>query len=347
MRFGLFQSVQLPDPQAQVRYYKEALEQVLWAEQLGFDSVWFTEHHFSRHGIVSATLSLLAYLAGVTKTIRLGTGVTVLPFHNPIQLAEQAATVDLLSDGRLDFGVGRGQIRYEYAGFNVDFDSRTDRFQEILDIILGLWTTPGFSYQGKYYRLNDVTIAPTPVQRPHPPVYLAVSRTAASVDEAISRDLPVLTGATAPEEESLAIREFYSAACADAGKTPLMDRMPYFRMVYVAEEAKQAIEDPREGVTWVADLNSLRRTLAGGSEIYMDLDHWRRTRPEDPPSYQSRLESTVYFGTPDECVLRIRTLQQEHNVHYFGASMAFGNLEHAKVMRSMELFAKEVMPHFK
>jgi len=98
MRFGLFQSVQLPDPKSEVRYYKEALEQIQWAEKLGFDSAWITEHHFSRHGIVSSTLTVLAYLAGVTDTIRLGTAVTVLPFHNPIQVAEEAATVDLLSN---------------------------------------------------------------------------------------------------------------------------------------------------------------------------------------------------------------------------------------------------------
>jgi alkanesulfonate monooxygenase SsuD/methylene tetrahydromethanopterin reductase-like flavin-dependent oxidoreductase (luciferase family) len=96
----------LPEPGAQAKYYQEALQQVLWAEQLGFDSVWFTEHHFSRHGIVPASLTLLAYLAGVTTSIRLGTAVAVLPFHNPIRLAEEAAMVDVLSHGRLDLGVG-------------------------------------------------------------------------------------------------------------------------------------------------------------------------------------------------------------------------------------------------
>ena len=106
MKFGLFHSVQLPNPSEQERYYREALEQVLHAERLGYSSVWFTEHHFTRHGIVSATLSLLAYLAGVTGTIRLGTAVTVLPFHNPVQLAEQTATVDVLSGGRLDLAWG-------------------------------------------------------------------------------------------------------------------------------------------------------------------------------------------------------------------------------------------------
>ena len=108
--------MQLPDSSAQQRYYTEALDQVLKAEQLGFDSVWFTEHHFTRHGIVSATMSVLAYLAGVTSTIRLGTAVSVLPFHNPIQLAEEVATVDLFSNGRLDLGVGRvSPVEYCYG----------------------------------------------------------------------------------------------------------------------------------------------------------------------------------------------------------------------------------------
>ena len=128
MKFGLFHSVQLADAKQQQKFYQEAMEQVLWAEQLGFDSVWITEHHFTRHGIVSATLSVLAYLAGLTSTIRLGTAVSVLPFHNPIQLAEQAATVDLLSNGRLDLNQSQGEMRIRrIAGEpgRTDFNVRT------------------------------------------------------------------------------------------------------------------------------------------------------------------------------------------------------------------------------
>ena len=144
MKFGLFQSVQLPDPKEQVRYYQEAMAQVLYAEQLGFDSVWITEHHFSRHGIVSATLSLLAYLAGVTSTIRLGTGVTVLPFHNPIQLAEEVATVDLLSDGRLDFGAGRGFQWGEFHKLNIPMEeARATWKRPVCSLIDFHWTFRG------------------------------------------------------------------------------------------------------------------------------------------------------------------------------------------------------------
>ncbi|MCI0880148.1 MAG: hypothetical protein J4N78_14800, partial [Chloroflexi bacterium] len=107
-----------------------------------------------------------------------------------------------------------------------------------------------------------------------------------------------------------------------------------------------AREYPRESLTWVRDLGGFRRTLTHGEEINVDLDHWRRTRTVDPPSYESELETTAYFGTPDQCVQKIAKLQKDHSIGYFGASMSFGSMKHAKVLRSMELFAKEVMPNF-
>jgi len=176
MKFGLFQSVQLPDPTQQVKYYEDAMTQVRHAETLGFDSVWITEHHFSRHGIVSATLSLLVYPAGVTEKIRLGTGVTVLPFHNPIQLAEQTATVDLLSGGRLDFGAGRGFQWGEFNKLNIPMEEASRRFEESMEVLTKAWTaTEPFDHVGEFWRFNDMTIQPKPVQSPHPPIFVAAS----------------------------------------------------------------------------------------------------------------------------------------------------------------------------
>ena len=349
MKFGLFilPSWADEDRHEQGRILGEAVEQAQYAEELGFDSVWLAEHHFCRYGIVPNAIPMAMYVAARTSKIRIGTGVSVLTFHNPIFLAEETALLDALSGGRLDFGVGRGQVVYEYGNFRVDYDSRTVRFQEILDIIRGLWTTAGFTYHGKYYQVDDLTVAPSPVQEPHPPMYLAVSRTPASVEVAVSRDLPILTSPTTPDEHNLGIVNLYYERSAAAGKTPLVDQMPYFRMVYASEDPRHAIEDPRRAVNWVFDLNGLRRSLTGGSEIYMDMDHWRRTRPEDPPSYESYLESTAYFGTPNQLVTKIERLRDEHDIQYFAASMSYGPMEHSKVMRSMELFATEVMPHFR
>ena len=287
MKFALFilASWTEEDTSAQSRIYGEALEQIEYAEEMGFDSVWIAEHHSSRYGIFPSLMPIVSYVAARTKKIRIGTGVSVLPFHNPIFLAEESAMLDVLSNGRLEFGVGRGSANYEYGNFNIDFDSRDARFQEVLDIILGLWTTPRFTYHGTFYQVNDLTLAPSPLQQPHPPVLLAVSRTAASVDVAVSRDLPILTSFSTPEADNLGLFRLYAERCAAVGKTPHLDHMPYFRFVYLAEDAKEARAYPRQSLTWVRDLGGFRRTLTHGDEIDVDLDHWRRTRPVAPPSY--------------------------------------------------------------
>ena len=348
MKFALFilASWLEKDASAQSRIYDEALEQVEYAEELGFDSVWVAEHHSSRYGIFPSLMPILTYMAARTKKIRIGAGVSVLPFHNPIRLAEEAAMLDVMSKGRLDFGVGRGSADYEYGNFKVDFDSRDERTREALDIILGLWTTPEFSYDGKFHQIENLTIAPTTLQQPYPPVFLAVSRTPASIDMAVDRDLPILTTFSTPEAPNLALFELYAERCAAAGKPHNLDQSPFFRFVHVAEDEKVAREYPRDALTWCRDIGGYRRTITQGDEINWDLDDWVRTRKETPASFESEAETTTYFGTPDQCVGWIRNLEQNHNVGYFGASMSFGSMGHAEVMKSMELFGKEVMPKF-
>ena len=349
MKFALFLlgSWTEPETSAQSRIFGEMLEQAEYAEELGFDSIWIAEHHSSRYGICPSLMPLLSHIAARTKKIRIGAGVSVLPFHNPIFLAEESAMLDVLSNGRLDFGVGRGSADYEYGNFNIDFDTRDVRTQEALDVILGLWTQSDFSYDGEFYQVKDLTIAPWPVQQPHPPVYLAVSRTPASVDVAVSRDLPILTSFSTLEADNLGLFSLYAERCAAAGKELPVEEMPYFRFVYLEEDEQTAREYPRQSLTWVRDLGGYRRTLTYGDEINVDLDHWRRTRTVEPASYESELETTAYFGTPEQCVQRITRLRDDHGIGYFGASMSFGSMEHSKVMRSMELFAKEVMPRFR
>lgn len=349
MKFGLFILPSWPDEgkSQQGRILGEAVEQAQYAEELGFDAVWLAEHHFCRFGIVPNALSMAMYVAARTRKIRIGTGVSVLTFHNPIFVAEETALLDALSGGRLDFGIGRGQVVYEYGNFGVEYHTRTERFTEILDIIIGLWTQNGFTYRGEFYQVNDLTIAPSPVQEPHPPLFMAVSRTPASIDAAVERDLPILTSPSTPEADTLEIVRAYYARCKAVGKRPKVESMPYFRMVHLSEDRWRAVETPRHALTWVHDLNGLRRSLTGGSEIHMDLQEWKRVRPETPPSYESLLESTAYFGTPDDVSAKIESLRDLHGIRYFGANMSFGSMVHSEVMRSMELFASDVMPRFK
>ncbi|HEY1299530.1 MAG TPA: LLM class flavin-dependent oxidoreductase, partial [Stellaceae bacterium] len=174
MKFGLFGGARAKGgPAGDSSAYHDFVNYVVEAEKLGFSSVFLVEHHFTGFGQVSASMSLLAYLAARTERIRLGTAVVVLPWHNPILVAEQAATLDLLSNGRLDFGVGKGYRAYEFEGFCIAPDEATERFDEAMAVIRTAWTSPGrFSHHGKRWHFDNVVVEPSPIQRPHPPFWL-------------------------------------------------------------------------------------------------------------------------------------------------------------------------------
>src|SRR5216117_906044 len=164
MRFGLFGSAQAkrggPDVDSGVGF-REFVDYNVEAESLGFCSTFLVEHHFTGFGQISATLNLLTFIAARTTTLRLGTAVLVLPWHNPVLLAEQAATLDLLSGGRLDFGVGKGYRYNEFAGFRMSMEEADARFEESLGVLLKAWTSEErFSHHGKYWRFNDIVVEP-------------------------------------------------------------------------------------------------------------------------------------------------------------------------------------------
>src|SRR4051794_35449106 len=140
----------------------EALEDIKLADELGYDSVWLAEHHFSRYGLLGNPLVFGAAIAQMTQNIRIGTAVAVLPFHNPLRLAEDAATLDILSGGRFDLGVGRGYQPKEFNGFGIEADSSKQRYNEIVDMLKLAWTQESFSYAGEYYSCTDVSVSPTP-----------------------------------------------------------------------------------------------------------------------------------------------------------------------------------------
>src|SRR5215510_14990556 len=173
MKFGLFGSAQAQRGGHDLdsgQGFRDFIEYNVEAEALGYDSTFVVEHHFTGFGQVSASLNLLTFLAARTSTLRLGTAVMVLPWHNPVLLAEQAATIDLLSGGRLEFGVGKGYRANEFAGFRIPMEQADARFNEALDVIVKAWTAKErFSHQGKYWRFEDIIVEPPTAQRPHPP----------------------------------------------------------------------------------------------------------------------------------------------------------------------------------
>ena len=345
MKFGLFSHVPWPEDVAPSQVVDNITEEFVVGEELGFDSGWLAEHHFSRYGLGSASLMLLANIAARTKKLRLGTAVIIPPLHHPVRLAEDTATLDLISGGRLDAGFGRGQGGYEYAGYSVDHDESQLRFQESVHIIEGLWTTRNFSYEGKHFQVQDANLVPPPVQKPHPPMYIAATRSRETQDFAAASGHSGIIGVVLDTTDGLDLCYQLVDGAREAGKPMDIGGIPFFRYFYVAETEEQARRDSEPGLNWTLDVNQWRRTYKQGSEVYDSLEDFRRTRAELPPSFEYLFQHRAFIGKPDQIIAKIRALQ-DAGIGYLGCNFSFGGMPQDKVLKSMELFAREVMPEF-
>ena len=345
MKFGLFTHIPWPEQTDPGQIIEETTEQVQHGEELGFQGAWLAEHHFTRYGLGSSSLMIAASIAARTKSIRLGTAILVPPLHQPVRLAEDTATLDLISGGRLDVGFGRGSAGYEYVGYDIDQEESQTRFQEAINIVQGLWTTPDYSHEGEHYRVRRATLVPAPVQKPHPPIYIAATRTPATLEFVVSTGHPLILGVVLDTFDALDLCRRFVRMSQESGHNVPMSRIPFSRYFYVAETEEQARNDTREAINWTLDMIQWRRTFAEGGEVLQRLEDWRRNRTETPASFDYIYENRAIIGTPDQCVAKIKELRQQ-GIEYFVCFFSFGGIAHRKVMRSMELFASEVMPHF-
>jgi alkanesulfonate monooxygenase SsuD/methylene tetrahydromethanopterin reductase-like flavin-dependent oxidoreductase (luciferase family) len=343
MKYAFFTHLPWPEDRQPAQIMDETTQQVQYAEELGFHSAWLAEHHFTRYSIGSSSLIVATHLAAKTSKIRVGTAVLVSPLHNPLRLAEDTATLDLLSGGRLDVGFGRGSSGYEYSGYGVNPDESQERFQESIKIIQGLWTTPEFTFQGKHFQVDHANLVPRPAQQPHPPVYIAATRTPVTLDFAVSTGHTLCIAVVQDTADALDLCRRFVAQSAEAGFNIPKSSIPFFRYCYVAETEEQTVQDTRDKLNWVIDIMQWRRYINQGSEVYQRISDWRRARTELPLSYEYLRENRAIIGTPEQCVEHIKALQAE-GIDYLGCNFDFGGMEHRKVLRSMELFSREVMP---
>ena len=333
MKFGTFHLMEQPNWKDEAQVYREALEQIELADALGFDNVWLTEHHFSskpyapdvpgEYGICASPLLLGAHVAARTRRVRIGLAVKVLPLEHPLRTAEDAAMVDILSGGRLDFGAGYGYRKYEFDGLAVPIGEKHARMQEALDIIIKAWTQPTFSYDGRFYKIPTLSLLPRPLQKPHPPVWVA-SRlgTKEIIDYAVRNGYGLLS-AWAPPEELRASYDLFARARAEAGKGEAPFDFPAIRHVYVEETDALARRRGEENVKYYLESTAL-------------------FRPVGPHE-----QSEMIFGGPDTCIRKIQRLRDEARVNSILCWMNFGGMAQEQVLRSMRLFAEHVMPEFR
>lgn len=331
------------DPQALMA---NACDEVVLAETLGFDSAWFAEHHFSRYGLGSSSLMVLSHIAAMTTTIELGTAVILPTLHNPIRLAEDTATLDVLSNGRLKIGFGRGTEGYEYHGYNVDWEQSQRRFRETIQIVKNLWTQEDFEYEGEFHTIPKTNLVPRPLQAPHPAVYIAATRTPETLKYAIDAGYPILSGPVADTGDALSMCNNYIEVASATNMKVDISEIPFFRYVYVGHSEDQVRIDTEIPLQWTFDMIRWRRSLLTESEVNQDMQQWRLQNDIESSKFEDLIENRVIVGTPDQCIEKILKLK-ENGIQYFGCNFAFGGLSHEKVKEGMKLFASEVIPHIK
>jgi alkanesulfonate monooxygenase SsuD/methylene tetrahydromethanopterin reductase-like flavin-dependent oxidoreductase (luciferase family) len=325
MKFGLFGGARAKrgGPSGDSQGYGEFIDYIAEAERLGFRSIFLVEHHFTGFAQVSASLTLLAYLAARTTSIRLGTAVVVLPWHNPVLVAEQAATLDLLSGGRLDFGVGKGYRDYEFQGFCVPIAEATERFDEAIEVIRKAWTSDGrFSHHGKRWHYADVVVEPAPVQRPHPPFWLGAGSTD-SIRRAAREGYNLLLDQIGSTDLTIERVRVFREECARIGRAydPMM--VGVTRGLQIARSAEERQKALQTRVQVIRNIGTLAR--GPGAERYAD------------PNFTAEDDDAPLLGTPAEIIARLKRLEA-------GGVGYVLLVDPAPSPANLQAFAREIMP---
>ena len=313
-------------------YYREALEEVTRAEELGFDSVWMEEHHSVTNHYWPSPLTVLAGFATRTSRLVLGTDIVVAAFHHPVRLAEDVAMLDVISNGRVILGIAIGYKPDEFALYGVDLEKRGARFEEQLAIMKGLWTQERVQFKGNYYTLEG-RLEPKPVQKPHPPVWIGgwgditLRRAATLADNWIP-------GPTADLKRLLDGKKLFLERRRAAGLAAPTE-WPLTRDVIIADTDQRARELAEEHI-----MVAYRREYAGGwrhpfidASIATDLD--------------KLMEDRFVIGGPEQCVRRLRRFVEQYGMTHLICRMFFPGMPHAHIMRGLELLAREVIPAFR
>jgi natural product biosynthesis luciferase-like monooxygenase protein len=353
MHFGTYYFLQATPGRSAAEIMSEEVDQMVLSDRLGFDSVWLTEHHYADYGISAAPSVLLATVAARTERVRLGMAVYVLPFHHPLRLAEETATLDILSRGRIVVGLGRGNRPQEFLGHGVNQDESRTRMEEGLDVLRQAWTQERVTYHGRHWQIDDVPVYPKPLTKPHPPLAFAVT-SEESLRWAGRNGFAVMSsGLTTPLTAILKQRQFYLAGLKEGGHdaatvADVMRRWVVSKHVYVAPTDEEARADAQGPEMWYLD-SFARSIRPAGLHGISDAVRNAATTAADRAAnhrWEDLVEGPLFIGSPETVRRKVAELR-DAGVGEMICWCNFGGLPPEKVRRSMELFAEEVMPAFR
>lgn len=333
MKFGLYSSIADP-PRGEdlASRVEEVVEEAQLAEESGFDSIFFGEHHQDKDGFLPSPLIVASAVAGATKTLNLGTSVILLPLHHPVHLAEDVVTLDVVSRGRIVLGVGIGYQAADFQAFDVPFEDRVSLFEEGVDVIRQCWTGERFSYHGKHHHLHDIQVRPGPYQQPSPPLWIGASTFTGARRAGRMADAFV-AGPSTNLERTLRLVDSYRKAALAAGREP---------QVVLMRDA------------WAAPTRAEAEEVYGGEVLDAYKYYWRNGLQEFR-SIESEAEFTLdrigqdrlIIGDPQECVTEFKRWSEEVGTDYFLLRLRqahSGGPAHSKIMDAIRLFGEQVIP---
>jgi alkanesulfonate monooxygenase SsuD/methylene tetrahydromethanopterin reductase-like flavin-dependent oxidoreductase (luciferase family) len=348
MEFGLFHEFQRSPETSEAEAFAQSFALVDAAEQWGLDAMWLAELHFAPdRSVLASPLILAAAIAQRTRRMKIGTAVQVLPLCHPLRLAEEAATVDQISDGRLIFGVGRSGFPRTYEAYGVPYKESRERFAETLEIVKRAWTEERFSYRGKYFAYDKVALVPKPRQKPYPPIRIAATSTDTYAAIGMQGHAIFVAARLGTLSELAPLVQGYRDAYRAAGHPGAGE--VYLRVpVYVAETEERARREPEESIM------HLFRTIGGQLEASANLAGARaieqraeRGQRLQTVNYDEALRDKMIVGTPDQVVEKLERLRLEIGLDGILAELNPGSLiPHALVMNALRLLCQEVMPRF-
>jgi len=316
--------------------YQALLDQIVQAEELGYDNVWLAEHHFTEDGYNPSTLPTAAAIAARTSRIRIGTYILLMPFQHPVRVAEDATCIDIWSNGRFDLGAGQGYAAGEFQALHIPRKERSARLAEGVELVRRLWIEENVTFEGRFTQVSDLTLSPKPVQQPHIPLWIG-----ARADRAIRRVAQMgchLMATIGPDPAPL-----YIQTLRENGHDPADFNIGQIRMVYVAENEDQAWEDVREHLHYSMQYYGV--ILAEANDAPGDADGWQFTHASQLRN--SGFGRAAMIGTPDQVARKMEKFCQRFHCTHFVLGTQLPGLDPQKVTRSLELFAQEVLPAFR
>ena len=346
------------DPLKGAANYAEHLDEMAYCEELGFDGVVFNEHHYSAYGTMPSPNLIAAALSQKTKKIKIGVLGNILPLRNhPVRVAEEYAMIDCLSNGRLIAGFVRG-IPPEYIWYGVNPEESRGRFEEAYDLIMTAWTNPVWSFEGKFFKLKDCAIWPRPVQQPHPPIWIA-ARSAESIEWCVKRHLPCaqVYQTTGQIEDTFG---YYRTKANEDGWDAGPDNFILCRHIYIDESEQKAREfaEPamryfftvfNRGFNEAINKGAVDQKLTAALISERSFSYFREGNRErldfSKLDWQGLIDSGYLIaGNPDSVAKQIQSQMKQIGADHFMGMFHIGNLAHDKVVNSLNLFKKEIMP---